>query len=225
MNAMAPMVEVRMRRAAAGAVLLLALGLLAGCSGGATVAVEGDFPTPLVAPLPISVGLVLDDALTTFVHDEEIERFGHWRVEVGPMQGKLFRAVVGAMFQGVTEVPDVQRAAGQSGVIVPEIQDFQISIPARTRSDFYEVWIKYVIRLYDEGGTLVVEWPLTAYGKTSREDYGVLQDTDGPGMRDATIIALRDAGAFLALRFPQVPEVQEWIARHAPPVAPTGDST
>jgi hypothetical protein len=200
-------------RCGPAAALLILLG---GCSSGATVALRGDYPRPLVAPLPVAVGLVLDESLTNFVHEETIESAGKWRIEIGEMQPKLFNTVLGAMFQSVRQYPSLADAAGATGVVVPEIVDFQISIPARTRSNLYEVWIKYMIRLYDESGALVVEWPLTAYGKSSREDYGVLQDTDRPGMEDATMIALRDAGAFLALRFPQVPQVQAWLARHAP---------
>lgn len=196
--------------------LVLAAFTLHGCAGGASVALEGDFPTPLVAPMPVDIGLVLEAPLVEFVYEEEIETFGLWRVDAGAMQPKLFRAVVGAMFQRMVEFDSATAATGVAGVIVPEIADFQISIPARTRSDFYEVWIKYVIRLYDADGSLVVEWPLTAYGKASREDYGMLQDSDKPGMEDATMTALRDAGAFLALRFAEVPEVKTWLARHAP---------
>jgi len=186
--------------------------VLTGCGGGASVQLEGEFPAPLIVPLPAHVGLVLDDALTQYVHDEEIEKFGKWHVEVGAMQTKLFRAVIGGMFERVTEVQSLAQAGGTDGVLIPAIEDFQIAIPQQTRSDFYEVWIKYVMRLYDASGALVVEWPLTAYGKANEEDYGVLESSKEPGMADATMIALRDAGAFLALRFAQAPEVQGWLA-------------
>ena len=196
-------------------VVLGSLALAAvGCNGGATVAVKGDFPKPLIAPIPLHVGLVLDDALTSYVHDEEIKGLGHWHIEIGDLQRKLFRDIVPAMFANVSEVPSPQDAASVDGVLVPSIVDFQISIPAQTRSDFYEVWIKYSIKLYDAGGTLVVEWPLTAYGKARQGDYSVLKDKDRPGMQDATMTALRDAGAFMSLRFAQVPEVKKWLAEH-----------
>jgi hypothetical protein len=205
------------RRSGARALLRFAstalLAVAAGCSSGVSVAPEGQFPTPLVVPLQLDVGLVLDDPLTEFVYDEEIKDHGHWRVEAGALQGPLYRTILGAMFRRVVEFDNVSTATGVSGTIVPEIADFQVSIPQLTRSDFYEVWIKYVIRLYDRDGTLVVEWPLTAYGKASREDYGMLQDSDKPGMEDATVTALRDAGAFLSLRFAEVPEVKSWLGR------------
>ena len=206
---------IALRAIALRSVLCAALALaVTGCGSGATVAVKGDFPRPLIVPLPLHVGLVLDNALTSYVHDEEIKGLGHWHIEIGQLQGKLFRDIVPAMFANVTEVPSAEEAKSVDGVLVPAIVDFQISIPQQTRSDFYEVWIKYSIRLYDAGGALVVEWPLTAYGKANQGDYSVLKDKDRPGMQDATMIALRDAGAFMSLRFAQVPEVKKWLAEH-----------
>ncbi len=192
---------------------------MVGCGGGAAVQVEGDFPKPLIVASPVHVGLVLDDALITYVHTETIEKAGEWSVDVGPMQPKLFRSVFGAMFTDVTEVATIADGAGLAGVLVPRIDKFQIAVPAQTRNDFYEVWIRYVIALYDAGGSPIVEWPLTAYGKTSKEEFGPLESADEPGMRAATMTAMRDAGAFLALRFPTLPEVQRWLRAHASPDA------
>src|SRR5262245_39214491 len=94
------------------------------CSSGAIVAVKGDFPKPLISPLPLHVGLVLDDALTSYVHDEEIKGLGHWRIEIGEQQRKLFRDIVPAMFTSVTELPSPQEKAPVDGVLVPAIVDF-----------------------------------------------------------------------------------------------------
>ena len=67
------------------------------------------------------------------------------------------------------------------------------------------------MRLYDTHGTLIAEWPLTAYGKANRGDFGFMESSDAPAIRQATMTALRDAGAFLALRFTTVPEVRAWL--------------
>jgi hypothetical protein len=58
---------------------------------------------------------------------------------------------------------------------------------------------------------LIAQWPLTAYGKANKGDFGVMESSDKPAIRQATLTALRDAGAFLALRFQTVPEVKAWI--------------
>jgi hypothetical protein len=69
---------------------------------------------------------------------------------------------------------------------------------------------------------LIAEWPLTAYGKSNEADYGMLESTDQPAMRDATMKALRDAGAFLALRFATVPPIRAWLDTRVPPAAGAG---
>ena len=91
---------------------------------------------------------------------------------------------------------------------------FQISIPAQTSSDLYEVWIKYRLRLYDNKGELIVEWEFPAYGRANREDYRLLSDKDEPALEDATMTALRDAAAEISLRFRDRPELKAWLAAH-----------
>ncbi len=195
--------------------MLLAAIAVTGCKGGATVELQGDFPKPLVVPVAARVGLVLKPELVEYAHTEKLERGGEWRLDIGAMQPKLFRTVFEAMFSQVTEVDDVAAGARLDGVIVPTIDKLQIAVPALTRSQFYEVWIRYLIRLHDADGTLLLEWPLTAYGKASKDDYGFLENPDEPGMQDAAMTAMRDAGAFLALRFTSVGEVERWLASRA----------
>lgn len=197
-------------------VVLIAL-TVGGCTG-ANVQMEGEIPTPLVNRLPLRVGLYLEPALVQYVFEEKIQDHGDWRVEVGPMQTKLFRQVASAMFLEAVPVDSVT-APGENldAVMAPSIVEFQISIPSQTRSEFYEVWIKYMMRLYDTHGALIAEWPLTAYGKANRGDFGFMESSDSPAIRQATMTALRDAGAFLALRFSTVPEVRTWLnSRTAP---------
>lgn len=188
--------------------------LLTACSG-ANVQMEGEIPTPLVQPLPLRMGIYFEPALLDFVYEEKIENHGDWRVEVGAMQPKLFLQVGSAMFAEARQVNSVTELGDLDGILAPSIADFQIAIPDQTRSDFYEVWIKYLIRVYDNKGTLIAEWPLTAYGKSNKSDYGFFEKTNQPAMHDATLRALRDAGAFLALRFSAVPPIKAWLETRA----------
>jgi len=199
-----------MSRALSRAAVLVSV-LLGACSG-ATVQLDDDIPSPLIEPLPLKMGVYLQPALTQYVYEERIADHGDWRIEVGPMQTKLFMQMAGAMFQKAVRVNAISPLqAGLDGVLVPTIADFQISIPDQTRSDFYEVWIKYSIRVYDHSGQLVADWPLTAYGKASEKDYSWYQTTQGPAMQVATLRALRDAGAFLVMGFPKVPAIKAWM--------------
>jgi len=193
---------------------------LGGCAG-ANVQMQGEIPTPLVNRLPVRVGLYLEPALVQYVFEEKIQDHGDWRVEVGPMQKKLFEQITRAMFLEAVPVSSIAPAgADLDAVLAPSIADFQISIPSQTRSDFYEVWIKYQMRLYDTHGTLIAEWPLTAYGKANKGDFGFMDNSDKLVIRQATMTALRDAGAFLSLRFSTVPNVRAWLdARNQQPAA------
>jgi hypothetical protein len=189
--------------------LALTCAALAGC-GGATISPDATFPDPVVEPVALHMGLYLDEQLSTYVHTEEIELYGDWSVDVGKVQPLMFKKVIGAMFSEVTEVDRAEAPdAAIDGVIAPSIEAFQIAIPAQTRGEFYEVWIKYTIRLLDAEGNLIFEWPLKAYGKANREDYKL--KTNEPAMEEATKLALRDAGASLAIEFTRLPEVKAWL--------------
>jgi hypothetical protein len=195
--------------------------LLSACSG-ATVQLDDDIPSPLIEPLPLTMGVYLQPALTQYVYEERIADHGDWRIEVGSMQTRLFMQMAGALFQKAVRVNAITPLeAGLDGVLVPSIADFQISIPDQTRSDFYEVWIKYSMRVYDKSGQLVADWPLTAYGKASQKDYSWYQKTQGPAMQVATLRALRDAGAFFVMGFPKVPAIKAWMSTlHTPGATP-----
>lgn len=196
------------------AIACIALLGLGGCKSGASVALEGELPTPLVISTPIRVGLVLEPELTGYVHEETMERGGPWRVDIGAMQPKLFITVFDALFDEVTQIGSVADGGHFDGVIAPAIDKMQIAVPAQTHSAFYEVWVRYIVRLYAPTGELLVEWPLTAYGKASKDDYGFMTNPDQPGMHAAAMTAMRDAGAFLALRFTADPKVQRWLMGH-----------
>ena len=199
---------------------LVLVGTLSAC-GGATIDMKGDFPAPLVEPIPLHMGLYLDPALLAYKHIEKIDQQGTWEVDVGTIQPNLFRTVVHAMFTSVSELSAPPPTSAVDAVLAPSIEEFQMTIPAQTRSNFYEVWIKYQMALYQPDGTVIAKWPLTAYGKSNREDFGVFAKKDDVAVREATVNALRDAGAFLSLRFRRVPEIKAWLDARAlaPPTA------
>jgi hypothetical protein len=190
--------------------------LLGGCAGASIEFEDSAFPTPLVEVTNIHMGLVLDEALTSYLHVEEIDRYGDWEVKLGLVQPLLFRNVLGAMFLSVTEVESATEVHPDlDAVLVPSIIGFQISIPSQTNSNLYEVWIKYRLLLYDNQGELIVEWEFPAYGRANREDYGLLEDKDEPALEDATMTALRDAAAEISLKLRNRPELKAWLTAHA----------
>ena len=81
--------------------------------------------------------------------------------------------------------------------------------PEETKIKMYEVWIKYNMKVYDARGSLLADWIITAYGKTPTE----FMKSDKTALNEALIIAVRDVGAGLSLRFRHVPEIQAWMGQ------------
>ena len=194
----------------------ISAALISACSATA-VKIDDIFPAPLIAPLPAHIGVHFSDKLVGYIHEEEVEANGSWRIEVGSAQHSMFKQILSGMFVRTTPVPGPDNFASidmpLDAILVPEVVDFQFSIPAQTRTPFYEVWIKYEISLYQPSGDLIKKWPLTAYGKANTDNYGFLQRTREPAVQEATRIALRDAAAFFALRFSREVEIQSWITQ------------
>ena len=189
-------------RHAALASLCLSL-LLGGCTTTA-VTVEATFPErPVIEQLPLEVAVVYDDAFQRYTLSESIPQRGNWEIDLGAAQVALFRAMLPALFSAVTErdalAPEPEDSSAEL-LLRPQLQDMQFSIPYQTRSNFFEVWLKYEIELYErDGETLVARYPLTGYGRT-RDGF---LDSAQVAIEQAAITALRDAGAFFAIEFPR----------------------
>jgi len=199
-------------RIGAVAALFLALApVLTGC-GGASVAVPTtSFPIPLVEKLPLKMGVHLNPELVAYVHAEKLETSGAWSINLGGAQQTMFSNLLTGMFESMEFVADPLSVSGElDGVLVPNIEEVQFSIPAQTRSDYYEVWIRYQFKLYSNDGQLLADWPLTAYGKANQKNYGL--QTDQPGLQAAALAACRDAMAFFTVQFHGIPPVKDWLA-------------
>ena len=211
--------------------------LLLGCKGGATVTVDIDVPRPLVAPLHVTMGVYFDDTLQSYIHREELEDHGAYSIDIGASQAPVFAQVFDAMFDSVVQVraqvpapadnassaEDEEPQEPQSptfigiapgsvdGILAPSIEEVQFAIPDQTGGEFYEVWIRYRIRIYDASGNTLAEWPLIGYGKANERNYRSIDQKEA-GLNEATIWALRDAAALLSFQFGDQAEVQDWLA-------------
>ena len=193
-----------------GAALLL---LLVAACGVSNVVIEGNFPTPNVNKIPLSVAVIYDDALREHFYIEYSETGREEiNIESGNSHIQLFNAVLPAMFDQVISVASFEDAAGQNvdAVFVPEIEEFQLALPAKTKLDVYEVWIKYNMRLLTSEGEVIADWVLTAYGKTPTGTLGTVR-FQGDSINQAAVVALRDLATSFSLTFAQVPEVQDWL--------------
>lgn len=219
---------------------LAALGFVAatciGCQSGASVTVDISVPRPLVQPLDVDMGVYFDETLKTYVHEEELEDYGEYRIDIGASQVPVFAQVFDAMFDRVVPVTQESTApqadadgsatpstpaalsyrpmAGAGvpvdGILAPSIDEVQFAIPDQTGGEFYEVWIRYNLKLLGADGALLGEWPVIGYGKANQRNYGAI-DQKEVALNEATIWALRDAAAWLSFQFPDQAEVQTWL--------------
>ena len=191
------------------AVLFLCAGLLVSC-GVNNVTIVGEFPTPNISKLPLRVAVYYDDSLKDFAYMEYSETGSEeFNIESGQSHVQLFNAVLPAMFDQVVEVSDVEQAdPAVDAVFMPLIEEFQLALPAKTKLDVYEVWIKYNMRLVTPEGDYIADWVLTSYGKTPTETFRSAE----AGINEAAVVALRDLASSFSLTFTQVPEVRDWLA-------------
>ena len=188
---------------------LVALAL-SGC-GVSNVVIEGSFPTPNINKIPVAVAVYYDDALREFSYIEYSETGREeFNIESGQSHMELFNAVLPAMFDRVIFVDNLEdaRAEGVDAVFAPTIEEFQLALPAKTKLDVYEVWIKYNMRLLTAEGDYIADWIVTSYGKTPTETLRSAAD----GIKEAAVVALRDLASSFSLSFGQVPEVRDWLS-------------
>lgn len=191
------------------AAYLLLIAALASC-GVSNVVIQGSFPTPNINKLPVSVAVYYDDALREFSYMEYSETGREeFNIESGLSHIALFNAVLPAMFDRVVFIDSMEEALAQGvdAVFAPAIEEFQLALPAKTKLDVYEVWIKYNMRLLTAEGDYIADWVLTSYGKTPTENF---RSTEA-AINDAAVVALRDLASSFSLSFSQVPEVRDWL--------------
>lgn len=194
-------------RLAAPFMLIVAVLFLTAC-GATSVNVEGRYPTPNVPPMPLTLGVYYDEALREHQYIELSDRGrDEYIVASGPSHMELFDTILPAMFQRVVLLDSPRADAGVDAVFIPTIDEFQLAIPAKTRLDSYEVWVRYNMRLTTPAGGTIADWVLTAYGKVPDETFSSAER----GINDATVAALRDMGSNFTLTFTAVPEVRDWL--------------
>ena len=188
--------------------VLVAISLSA--CGVNNVVIEGSFPTPNISPLPLSVAVFYDPALTEFAYIEYSETgTEEYNIASGQSHVELFNAVLPAMFDEVVVVGSLEEAEmlGVDAIFAPLIEEFQLALPSKTKLDVYEVWIKYNMRLMAADGEYIADWVLTSYGKTPTESMRSAESA----INDAAVVALRDLASSFSLSFTQVPEVRDWL--------------
>ena len=97
--------------------------------------------------------------------------------------------------------------ADLDAILLPYVADVEYSVPRVSKAKVYEVWIKYNLDIESVSGDPIDSWFMPVYGKTP--DSFMISRSDA--IEEATIVALRDAGAKLLLDFFRIPSVYSWI--------------
>jgi hypothetical protein len=207
--------------------VLLGLTLLiVGCST-KQVIVEGNFPEPLLDPLPITMGVIYPPAFAQheFFDEAKGRADSDWLVKTGEAQVAFWDILLGGLFQEVVHIDSWETAQSEGGridgVLIPSIAELQYTVPTHTNVKVYEIWMRYEFRLANMAaihqqadGALsfnpddrLAQWPITAYGKTPT----AFLQSDEEAVNLAAVVALRDAGAHFITTFGRTPEVAAWL--------------
>ena len=196
-------------------VLLFLLGL-SGCA--TNISVKGSLPTPVVAQAPVTVGVYYSPDFRKFKHHEVIDKRQTYNIDFGQQNYVFFRVLMSAMFKSVVPVgqPPLSpnQARGLDGVIVPQIVKYGFLTPEISGLNFYSASITYRITLYTPGGKKLHAWTLVGYGKSESTMFGGAKQA----LADATLQAIRDGGARIAIQIPSDPAFIAWI-HNADPVS------
>lgn len=190
---------------------LLATLTLTGCT--TTVVVEGTVPTPLVRKIPARVGIYYDENFKNFKHTEKLEAEGTWKIDLGDQNVTFFRNLMGALFDSVLELPgpepDPQIASQLDAVLIPRIEKYGFLTPGLSGLKFFSASIHYRITMVDMSGNELADWTVVGYGKSEGGAFG-----NDRALGEATMMAIRDGGARIAIGLANRPEVAKWVARH-----------
>ncbi len=191
-----------------GSILGALAGLLSGCT--TSVTVEGSVPTPLVHKIPARVGVYYSDEFKSYAYTEVIRDSGTWNIDLGEQNLSFFRNLTGAMFNAVQEVgePPLSEGemAGLDGVLVPRIHKYGFLTPTISGLKFYSASIEYRIELLDKDLNRIGNWRIIGYGKS---EGGMFSSDEA--LNEATMLAIRDGGARIAIELIGEPSVQGWI--------------
>jgi hypothetical protein len=184
---------------------LLSAGILGGCASNVTLKTP-TIPAPLIEKIPVTVGLRMPADFEHYVHQESVYGREEWSIDLGRSNAALFTQLFNYMFRSVTVLgaDDSPQLMDIDALIEPSIDAFEFSTPTQSNTDSFAVWIRYRLKVYDRDGSLVSNWPVSAYGKSQTSTMG-----NSDALRRAAILAMRDAAALMIMKFDQVTRISD----------------
>lgn len=192
--------------------MLCLFALLSGC-GTKEVVVAGNFPQPLLEPIPLTIGVWYPEEFSghEFFDEAKGRAESDWLVRTGDAQVQMWDILLAGMFERFQHMdgkpaPEQMNPAVDA-VLIPRVQELQYAIPAHTNIKVYEIWMRYAFELVTVDGEPIADWTMTAYGKTPT----AFLQSDEAAVNLAAVVALRDAGAHFVTSFQRVPEIAQWL--------------
>jgi hypothetical protein len=196
--------------------LSASLTTLAGC-GPVQLIANTNIPAPLVVRIPVGVALFIPKEFSEYVHKEE--RWStDWHVDLGKAQTDGITRLLNAMFERVVRVDSVNAGSQETdirAILEPSIEEYAFVTPRDAGSPFFAVSIKYRVNVYLPDGKLADSWGFTGYGTSPAQ--GLSSTTP---LAAATALAMRDAGAKLAVEFREQAIMRGLLPENATPDTP-----
>ena len=186
------------------ALVLIGAVLVSACGGTVQVKIVQQFPEVVSEPRDIKAAIVFDQTFSTYI----ARPTENTSIDIGSAQVALLTNAFRGLFQQVQTVTSRDQLNPDTElVIIPSVLQVQLSTPSDFYLNVYEVWIKYNLDLETVEGEPIDSWFMPAYGKTP----GSMLASRTNAIEQATIVALRDAGAKLQLDFYRIPSVYGWM--------------
>jgi len=200
---------------------LIAIGI-AGCGGAKVTLLDPGIPEPLIDQLPLSVMARYPEVFDHFVHEEQVLGKEKWSIDLGRSNRLLFTQLFGSMFTDFAVVEgDVDSGdLTFDALIEPSIDAFEFSVPSQSQTDDFAVWIRYRIKIFDDNGVLIANWPIAAYGKSQSSTFG-----SDEALRRAAVLAMRDAAALIILQMDKATGISKLSQANAQKAAPPSNPT
>ena len=182
--------------------LIIILTILNGCSSQVKIN-DPNIPKLLINQLPYTVAIIYPENFDSFIHEEKVIGKKSWQVDFTRSNILLFNEVFRSFFttSKVIETPDTDTSDNFDFTIYPSIDAIEFSVPEQSQDETFSVWIRYRVKIFDYNGEEIVNWPISAYGKTSTSTFSDEQD-----LAKAAILAMRDAAALIILQLEKTQE-------------------
>jgi hypothetical protein len=186
-------------------ILALCALTLAVCGCSTLVHVDSAFPRPVVASLPIDVGVYYDESLRQYAYEKEADANSlAWNIEIGSAHVRLFDQVFQPVFENLVQVDGLSSGSGirpVSIIIKPSIDEYTLNTPGDTATEFYTVEIRYKLAFYSPSGDFIRGWSYSGRGRSRSELFGADES-----VQKATVAAMRNAAAWLVIELTKHPD-------------------